>query len=116
MICSGTYNDHRERVDPATSDTCHSTARVEPDAILGETAQQVAEDEEEERSEEDGFAAKDVGQSAGDDLEGGVGEEEGRSDPADRRRSVECAADLWCCCRDGGRIEEAQEEGDLSGR
>jgi hypothetical protein len=106
-------DDHGEGVDPAASNTGDTSTGVKPHSALCEPTEQVAEDEQEEGSEEDGLATEDIAQSRGNDLEGGVGEEEGRADPGYRGGSVEFDADDGCSGRDGCRVEEGEEKGEL---
>jgi hypothetical protein len=74
-------DDHRKRVDSSSSNTSNTSTGVEPDPALCKPAEQIPEDEEEQGAEENRLASEDVAQAGGDDLEGGVGEEEGGSDP-----------------------------------
>lgn len=84
-----THGDLHQRADAAASNSAQRATHVQPCRRLREPAEQIAQNKEANADQQDGLAAKDVGQAAVQDLEGSLTHQIGGAGPGDAVAGIE---------------------------
>ena len=97
------------------ANACHDTSQDHNVLVLRQAADEIAGRKEKIADHETRSATKDVGQSARDRLEGGIGDEVSRRQPGQQAEGVKLAGDGTRERGDDGRVNCAKKRAEPDG-